>query len=318
MIGPSYAVRYWGPELQIEAGMELRDIEIFLTLAEELHFGRAAQRLHVSQARVSQAINQQERRIGGPLFDRSNRRQIRLTALGRQLRDDLRPVYAGLRDSLERARLAARGITHVLQVGLLPINAYDLRPFWDTFRARHPEWQLRLQQASFVDPFAGLRRGEIDVLVAWLPVEEPDLTVGPTLFAEPRVLAVPTDHRLTRHTSISLEAVSHFRHVYATSAPSYWFDSYIPSHTPAGHAIERDPTVRTLDEILTLTSTGEVVTLFPNHMTRYWVRPDIAYVPVRDMSALPYALVWHTESENEPIRALAQTVRDLGPMETQG
>jgi DNA-binding transcriptional LysR family regulator len=294
--------------------MELRDIEIFLTLAEELHFGRTAQRLHVSQARVSQAISQQERRLGGTLFDRSNRRQIHLTALGRQLRDDLRPVYAGLRDSLERARLAARGITHVLQVGMLPINTYDLRPFWDTFRARHPEWQLRLQQAPFIEPFAGLRRGEIDVLVAWLPVEEPDLTVGPTLFAEPRVLAVPTDHDLTRRTSISLEAVSHFQHVHV-SAPGYWYDSYVPSHTRAGSPIERGPNVQTLDEILTLTSTGEVVTLFPSHMTRYWVRPDIAYVPVRDMSALPYALVWHTESENEPIRALAQTVRDLGSLE---
>jgi DNA-binding transcriptional LysR family regulator len=296
--------------------MELRDIEIFLTLAEELHFGRTAQRLHVSQARVSQAINQQERRLGGALFDRSNRRQIRLTSLGRQLRDDLRPVYAGLRDSLERARLAARGITHVLQVGMLPINAYDLRPFWDTFRASHPGWQLRLQQAPFIDPFAGLRSGQIDVLVAWLPVEEPDLTIGPTLFAEPRVLAVPTDHELTRRTSISLEAVSHFQHVHVPTAPGYWYDSYAPTHTRAGSMIERGPTIRTVEEAHTLTSTGEAVTLFPRHMTRYAVRPDIAYLPVRDMSALPYALVWRTESENEPIRALAQTVRDLGPLET--
>jgi DNA-binding transcriptional LysR family regulator len=58
--------------------MELRDIEIFLALAEELHFGRTAERLHVSQARVSQAIKKQERRIGGTLFERSSR-QVRLT-----------------------------------------------------------------------------------------------------------------------------------------------------------------------------------------------------------------------------------------------
>lgn len=296
--------------------MELRDIEIFLTLAEELHFGRAAQRLHVSQARVSQAINQQERRLGGALFDRSNRRQTRLTALGRQLRDDLTPVYTGLRDSLERARLAAQGVTHVLQVGMLPINIYDLRPFWDTFRARHPEWRLRLQNAPFVDPFAMLRSGELDALVAWLPVDEPDLTVGPTLFAEPRVLAVPTDHELARRSSISLEAVSHFQHGNVTSAPSYWYDAYAPTHTRAGSLIQRGPTVRTVEEVLTLTSVGEVVTFFPRHMTRYSVRPDIAYVPVRDMSALHYALVWHTESENEPVRALARAVRDLGPLET--
>ena len=108
--------------------MELRDIEIFLTLAEELHFGRTATRLHVSQARISQAISQQERRLGALLFDRTNRRVVRLTPVGRQLRDDLRPVYAGLRDSLERARLAAQGVTAVLRVGMLPINGHDLRP----------------------------------------------------------------------------------------------------------------------------------------------------------------------------------------------
>ncbi|MGH3486399.1 MAG: LysR family transcriptional regulator [Actinopolymorphaceae bacterium] len=65
--------------------MELRDIEIFLTLAEELHFGRTAARLHVTTARVSQAVKKQERHIGGALFDRTNR-AVKLTPLGVQLR----------------------------------------------------------------------------------------------------------------------------------------------------------------------------------------------------------------------------------------
>ena len=94
--------------------MELREIEIFLILAEELHFGRAAERLYVSQARVSQAISQQERHLGGALFDRSNRRQIRLTPLGRQLRDDLRPIYAGpLLGHLPHPSSTVEASTHV-------------------------------------------------------------------------------------------------------------------------------------------------------------------------------------------------------------
>jgi DNA-binding transcriptional LysR family regulator len=206
--------------------VELRDIEIFLALAEELHFGRTAERLHVSQARISQAITQQERRLGGALFDRSNRRRIRLTPLGRQLRDDLRPVYAGLRGSLERARLAAQGITAVLSVGMLPINVHDLRAYWDTFRARHPTWRLRIQHPAFNDPFGALRRGDVDVLVAWLPIEESDLTVGPILYAEPRVLAVGTDHELARRTSVSLDMVSDFQH---------------PDVLPGPHGAVRDP-----------------------------------------------------------------------------
>lgn len=294
--------------------MELRDIEIFLTLAEELHFGRTAARLHVSQARVSQAINQQERRLGGALFERSNRRRTSLTPLGRQLRDDLRPVYAGLHNSLERARLAARGITAVLRVGTVAVNVQDLRPYWDSFRARHQQWQLRIQHAPFVDPFGGLRRGEFDVLITWLPVDEPDLTVGPVMFAEPRVLAVPTDHRLTRHSSVSLETVSDFLHS-DTVGPDYWKDGFLPSHTRAGRLIERGPIVRSAEEILTLVSVGEIVNLFPDHMNRYWARPDITYLPVHDMPALPYAPVWRTETENQLIRAFAQVVHDLGELE---
>ncbi|MEV6866898.1 LysR family transcriptional regulator [Streptosporangium subroseum] len=140
--------------------MELRDIEIFLTLAEELHFGRTAERLRVTPARVTQAVKKQERQIGAPLFERANR-TVRLTPLGRQLRDDLWPVYAGLQDGMRRAKLAAQGVTAVLRVGTLPINVYDLRPYWDTFRTRHPQWKLQIQHASFVDPFAGLRRGDL-------------------------------------------------------------------------------------------------------------------------------------------------------------
>jgi DNA-binding transcriptional LysR family regulator len=295
--------------------VELRDIEIFLTLADELHFGRTAERLHVSQARVSQAINQQERRLGTALFDRANRRQIRLTAVGQQLRDDLRPVYAGLRASLERARLAAKGINAVLRIGTMPINIHDLRPYWDTFRANHPQWRLRFQPALASDPFADLRRGNIDVLITWLPVEEPDLTVGPVVFTEPRVLAVPTDHELLRHTSISLEIVSDFQHPNLEPAPDYWIDSYVPSHTRNGRQIERGPVVHNGEQALILTSTGEVVTLFPSHMIRYGARPDIAYLPVRDIDTLAYALVWHTESENDLIRTLVSTVRDLGPID---
>lgn len=293
--------------------MELRDIEIFLTLAEELHFGRTAERLRVTPARITQAIKKQERQIGAPLFERTNR-TVRLTPLGRQFRDDLWPVYSGLQDGMRRAKLAAQGITAVLRVGTLTMNAYDLRPYWDTFRARHPQWKLQILHASFVDPFAGLRRGDLDVLICWLPVDEPDLTVGPTLFADPRVVAVAADHELTRRTSASLELVADFQHTDAPSRPDYWAEGYVPSHTPKGRQIERGPLVHNAEEILALASTGDIVSLLPGHMRRYWSRPDIAYLSVIDIDALPYALVWRTETENDLIRAFARVAADIGTL----
>jgi DNA-binding transcriptional LysR family regulator len=284
--------------------VELRDIEIFLTLAEELHFGRTAERLRVTPARITQAIKKQERQIGAPLFERTNR-TVRLTPLGRQLRDDLWPVYTGLQDGMRRAKFAAQGVTAVLRVGMLPINVQDLRPYWDTFRTRHPQCKLQIQQAFFIDPFAGLRRGDLDILVCWLPVEEPDLTVGPVLFAEPRVVAVAADHELTRHTSVSLEMIADFQHANPPTWKDSWADGYIPSHTRKGRRIERGPLVH---------NTEEVLTLFPAHMRRYWSRPDIAYLSVSDIDVLPYALVWRSEAENDLIRAFVRVAADIGPL----
>ncbi|GAA2205643.1 LysR family transcriptional regulator [Nonomuraea monospora] len=293
--------------------MDLRDIEIFLTLAEELHFGRTAELLRVSPARITQAVKKQERQIDAPLFERTTR-TVRLTPLGRQLRDDLSPVYAGLQDGLRRARLAAQGVTAVLRVGMMSINAHDLRPYWDTFRTRHPGYRMQIQHASFVDPFAGLRGGDLDVLICWLPVEEPDLTVGPVLFADARVLAVAADHELTRRSSVSLDTLADFQHSDAPSRPDYWAEGFVPSHTRSGQLIERGPLVRNAEEILALASMGQIVNLFPAHMRRYWGRPDIVYLPVRDVEALRYAVVWRTEAENELIRAFARVVTDLGTL----
>ncbi|MER7822232.1 LysR family transcriptional regulator [Streptomyces sp. NPDC096097] len=291
--------------------MELRDIEIFLVLAEELHFGRTAQRLHVSQARVSQAIKKQERRIGADLFTRTSR-TVRLTAVGRQFRDDLQPVYAGLHESLERAQLAARGITAQLRVSLLPFNVVDLHRYWKAFRARHPQWGLQVRQATFTDVFGQLRSGTMDVVVAWLPVEEPDFTVGPPLCTDSRILAVAADHRLAERDSVPLELLADFPHATALGLPDYWEDSYLPFHTPRGRPIERISAADNADDLINLVGMGEIIHTFPGHVTRHWGMSNIRWLPVPGLTTMTFALVWRTEAENDLIRALADTVRDLG------
>jgi DNA-binding transcriptional LysR family regulator len=293
--------------------VELRDIEIFLTLAEELHFGRTAARLHVSQARVSQAIKQQERGIGAPLFERTSR-VVRLTAVGEQLRNDLRPIYQGLGQSMERARLAAQGKTDVLRVGIAASNAYDLRSYFQAFRTAHPHWGLQVSQSPFNDAFGQLRRSDIDLLVSWLPVEEPDFTVGPVICTEPRVLAVSHDHPYVERGAVPVEILGDFSvSGPATALPQYWEDSVIPFSTPQGRTIHRGAVADSLDEIFTNVGLGEAVQLLAAHNARYHARPDIVYLPVTDAERIRWALVWRTETA--AVRALAEVVRDLGPRE---
>jgi DNA-binding transcriptional LysR family regulator len=122
--------------------VELRDIEILLVLAEELHFGRTAERLHITPSRVSQCVKAQERRIGTALFERTSRKVV-LTPIGRQLIDDLGPVHRQLRESLRRAEQAARGTVGLLRLGMIAANVDDLRPYFDAFAAAAPASRCR-------------------------------------------------------------------------------------------------------------------------------------------------------------------------------
>ncbi|MFI9550291.1 LysR family transcriptional regulator [Nonomuraea endophytica] len=294
--------------------MELRDIEIFLTLAEELHFSKAAERLHVSVARVSQAIKKQERDVGALLFERTSR-TVRLTPVGEQLRDDLQPIYRGLRESLERARQAADGKTAVLRIGMIPSNAYDLRPTWEAFRTRFPQWGLKIRHSSFIDAFLPLHAGEVDALVAWLPVERPGLVEGPVLFTEPRVLAMSLHHRLAGRESVSIEVLADFGAKTGADTGRVspeWENTWLPFDAPSGRTIHRVPAFTTIEEQLSLLEAEQALHPLGAHAARYHARPGITFVPIHDARHLSWGLVWREGDDNPALRALAQVVRDLG------
>ncbi|MFD6357477.1 LysR family transcriptional regulator [Nocardia tengchongensis] len=172
--------------------IELRDIEIFLTLSDELHFGRTAERLYISQARVSQVIRKIETQVGGKLFERSSR-NVALTPIGRRLAEDLHITYRDLRASLGRAARAARhGEDGLLRIGVTSSSLAEIRPLLKIFEAQRPNCSIHIEHVHFGNPFGALRADEIDVLVSWLPIEEPDPTVGPTIhYARPDVTYIP-------------------------------------------------------------------------------------------------------------------------------
>ncbi|MEU0026682.1 LysR substrate-binding domain-containing protein [Streptomyces sp. NPDC006335] len=294
--------------------MELRDIEIFLTLAEELHFGRTAERLHVSQARVSQAIGKTERRLGVALFDRTSRR-VALTPVGRRLREDLQQVVDLLREGLARAEAAGPGAGQVLRVGVFGHAGHELRPLVDAFRTRHPGSDIQFNEVSGSDPFTALRTGEHDVHVLWQPVAEPDLTVGPTVLTGGRVLAVSADHPLAARGFATLEDLGDDHVVdLGPEAPEYWVASMVPTRTPLGRRVPRGPAARTFHEILSLVAAGDCVHPLGEIAARYNRPPGIVFVPLQDASDLQWALTWRTTADSPTIRALARTAADLGPI----
>ncbi|WP_198284927.1 LysR family transcriptional regulator [Saccharomonospora cyanea] len=290
---------------------ERHEMDAFLVLAEELHFGRTAERLHLTQARVSQTIRKLERRIGAPLFERTSRR-VTLTPLGERFRDDLAPLHQGLADALARAQATARGVDGSLHVGFLGLAAGELTPeLLDTFAQRHPRCEVVMRETHFSDPLGPLRSGEVDLLLTRLPVEEPDLTVGPVVLSEPRVLAVPTRHRLARRERVSLdELASETTFGVAGSAPGYWWDFHVPPATADGRPIHRRESVSTFQELLALVAAGRGVSPLAASVRTYHNRPDVVFVPLDGVPPTDVAVVWRTASVTARVRAFVQAAED--------
>ena len=295
--------------------MEQRDIEIFLVLAEELHFGRTAERLHVSTARVSQTIRKLEQRIGGRLFERTSR-QVELTPIGRRLHDDLQPAYQQIQEGIERATGAARGVSDTLRVGFVGAAAGQfVLEVAEAFHAQHPESEVQIRENQFGEGLDVLRSGEIDMLLAVLPIRgerQADLRGGDVLFSEDRLLAVSARHPYTRRASVSLDDVARAKVLLSPPAiPDYWDEMLAPRHGPDGQPFERGPTFATVQEMLALVGAGKGSYPVPEQASQYYVRPDVAYVPIHDAPPFEWRFIWPTAAETHRIRAFDQAAAQL-------
>jgi DNA-binding transcriptional LysR family regulator len=287
--------------------MERRDLEIFLALAERLHFGQTAEHLRVSQARVSQTIKKLERQIGAPLFERTSRR-VSLTPIGRRLRDDVQPAYQQILDGFAKAVAAGRGISGLLRIGFEAPGVADLvSEVLDTFRARHRDCELEIREAAFTDPFEQLRAGEVDVLITLFPVTEPDLTTGPVVYTEPMLLAVSSRHPFARRDGVTLEDLARDT-VYRAARPPkpYWEDPAVPWLTPSGKPIQRGPAVATFQELLTIVSAGKGICPLAAHAADYFARPKIAFVPFEGTPPVEWGLVWRSAGETNRVKAFTE------------
>lgn len=172
--------------------MELRHLRYFVAVAEELHFGRAARRLNISQPPLSIQIRNLEQELGVALFIR--KRDVELTPAGREFFTHATNVLLKVQQAVESARRVEQGTMGELGVGFMSSMAYTYLP-WQLrlFRERFPGIQLTLSEQDTINQLRLLRDGDLDVGIVRGPIRSRGIT-SVRILAEPLVAALPANH----------------------------------------------------------------------------------------------------------------------------
>ncbi|WP_112238204.1 LysR family transcriptional regulator [Kribbella monticola] len=295
------------------AEIELRELRMFLVLAEELHFGRTAERLGLTTSRASQTLRALERKLGGRrLFERTSR-VVSLTAAGRALYDELAPVVTGLDSTLARARMRAAG-PGTIRLGVL--NAASgtlvLNEAITLFEAAHEGAAVRLVATPLNDRLGPVRRREVDLFVTRLPNDQPDIVIGPLLSEDDRrVVMVAADHPLAARRDVSVEDFADYPVRRPADVPEL-AEAGCPSHTPSGRPIvPSDIEVNDVSELLLLIAQGRLVHPTVAPFAEHFRHPGIAVVPVRDLPPSSTALAWLKGYEHPARDTFVATVEQV-------
>ncbi len=187
--------------------MELRHLRYFVAVAEELHFGRAAERLFMAQPPLSQQIKQLETEIDVRLFERTNRRVL-LTSAGEAFLKEARAILAHVDQAVEKAQLASRGEAGWFGVGFVASAIYDVLPvILRRFREEYPNVELFLLEIPGVEQWQALRDRRIHVGFARLPAQEQGIVLE-TVAKDTLMVALPASHRLAGQAAIHLQSLA--------------------------------------------------------------------------------------------------------------
>jgi LysR family transcriptional regulator, benzoate and cis,cis-muconate-responsive activator of ben and cat genes len=213
---------------------ELRLVRYFVAVAEELHFGRAAQRLRLAQPGLSQQIRSLEQQLGVRLLERTSR-QVRLTPAGAVLLGEGRRLIAQAERVADQVRRAGLGQVGRITVAAIGSATYDVIPrLLREHRRRHPDVEVMLREMSTPAQAKALRSGEIDVGFLRLPADVGELATH-TVRDERMALMLPESHRLARLTEVPIRSLAREPLILFPAAPRpSWADSVIAACREAG------------------------------------------------------------------------------------
>ncbi len=283
--------------------IELRPLRQFVAVAEELHFGRAAVRLHMTQPPLTQAIQQLERTLGAPLFVRTQR-SVALAPAGVALLPQVRRLLAAAEALPQQAKAAAAGQAGALRLAFVSSIAYGPMPDWlRSFREEHPDIALTLREATLDVQLQAFASDEIDAgFVLHAQGAAPAGLAAWCVLEEPLMLAVPEPHALAagrRPLSFARMAGEPLVIFPRTIAPSL-YDAVLGAYRERGATPVIAQEAIQMQTIVNLVSSGIGVAWVPAALQQLR-RPGVVYRAVAGAPSCETSLVWR-----EPVSPVVQ------------
>jgi DNA-binding transcriptional LysR family regulator len=297
--------------------MELRHLRYFVTIAEEMNFGRAAKRLHISQPPLSQQIQDLEREIGVQLFDRS-RRRIELTAGGEVFLAEAYRILAQVEQAVYLAQKAKSGQSGTLSIAFTGAAISGILPeILQVYQERFPEVELKLQEMALSEQSEALYTGQIEVSFALSPEAVVDENIVHEKLAECKMVVVlPEKHPLAQAEKVSLAQLAGEKWLWFPRRlnPTY-HDRNLRMCEQAGFTpnIVQETTQPHLTFSLVAAGIGVALT---SAWTQNLERHGVVYKPLLEESwPVELHILWHKGAEDNPrkptLKQFLAVVREL-------
>lgn len=284
-----------------------RDLGYFVAVAEELHFGRAAERLFVSQPALSKQIRMLERQLGAPLFER-DRRSVALTPVGEALLPHARKVLSDWEIGKRAMDEAKAAQTATLSVGMSTSPGRGLLPaIRSRFIARFPHAQIKLRQVGWTDPSVGLADGSTDIAFLWLPTPGPyDWVV---VAREPRCIALPATHRFADRELIDFADLLDEPFLALPESAGEGREFWLAIADRGGRPPVIGGEITSAEETYEAVAAGEGIALLAEGNAPLVARGNVVVRPVRGVAPTELAVVCRRDDNRPLVRGYLDAAR---------
>ncbi len=293
---------------------ELRHLRYFVAVAEELHFGRAAERLHMSQPPLSMQIQALERSLGVQLLVRTQR-QVSLTRAGEAFLRESRQILARLEAAGRLARRVSRGEVGELAVGFVSSADYNvLPPLLRDFRQRAPDVRLTLHESTTDRQLESLVQGRLDVGFVLPPVEDPRIAYR-ALHREPLLVALPSRHALAgRRGPVPMARLADQPFIlFPRALAPGLYDDIVSFCRSAGFSPRVEQEAVQMQTILSLVSADMGVALIPASLVHLG-RTGVTYKPLREAAPqTEIGIAWRRDDPLATLHLFLATARRFSP-----